>query len=165
MFIRAGILFGIGWRVSGLSRTSAFGIRLQRQSFTIIRVARAFAILMLFGAQTYSAEPAPTPAPQEPGIQSSPSEPLTLETLLKGPSSRSNFLGDLCGLRPWLARFGVTLPISETSEMLRNPTGGVHQGVAYDGLTLMVLQLDPQRYWACLEDSSMSADFRSMDEM
>jgi porin len=146
MFIRAGILFGIWCRVPGRSRRSALGShRLPRRSTTIFRVATAFAVLMLFGVHAYPAQPAPTPAPQEPGIQSSPSEPLTMETLLKGLSSRSDFLGDLGGLRPWLGQFGVTLSISETSEVLGNLTGGVNQGAAYDALTLVVLQLDPQK--------------------
>jgi porin len=59
---------------------------------------------------------------------------------------RSNYmLGDLFGLRTWLSQYGVSLAIQETSEVLGNATGGVHQGAAYDGLTQAILQLDTQR--------------------
>jgi porin len=100
-----------------------------------------FGIILLSGASANSA----TPAPQEPGVQSLTSERLTPETLLTGLSSRSNLLCDLFGLRPWLGQFGVTISISETSEVLGNITAGVNRGVAYDGLTLFVLQLDKQK--------------------
>jgi porin len=63
-----------------------------------------------------------------------------------GDLDRSNFLlGDLFGVRSWLSQFGVSLAIQETSEVLGNATGGVRQGVAYDGLTQAILQLDTQR--------------------
>jgi porin len=59
---------------------------------------------------------------------------------------RSNFfLGDLFGVRTWLSRYGISLAIQETSEVLGNPTGGVRQGLAYDGLTQAILQMDTQR--------------------
>jgi porin len=59
---------------------------------------------------------------------------------------RSNYLlGDLFGLRSELSRFGVSLAIQETSEVLGNATGGVRRGADYDGLTQAILQLDTQR--------------------
>ena len=59
---------------------------------------------------------------------------------------RSNYLlGDMWGLRPALAQYGVTLNILDTEEVLGNATGGTHKGVDYDGLTQMVLQVDTQR--------------------
>ena len=63
--------------------------------------------------------------------------------------SRSNYLlGDMGGLRPALAKFGVSLNLSETSEGLGNITGGSREGFEYDGLTQMDLQLDTQtRFW------------------
>jgi porin len=39
----------------------------------------------------------------------------------------------------------MTLAVQETSEVLGNVTGGIHQGFEYDGLTQMVLQLDTNR--------------------
>jgi len=59
---------------------------------------------------------------------------------------RSNYLfGDMGGLRPFLSRYGMSLSILETSEVLGNATGGTKHGVDYDGLTQMVLQMDTQR--------------------
>jgi porin len=58
---------------------------------------------------------------------------------------RSNLLGDMGGIRTVLGAYGMTLNVTETSELLGNLTGGVRQGVAYDGLTTATLQLDTQR--------------------
>ncbi len=63
-----------------------------------------------------------------------------------GNLQKSNFLlGDLFGLRGFLARYGISLAFQETSEVLGNAAGGVRQGVEYDGLTQMILQLDTAR--------------------
>ena len=59
---------------------------------------------------------------------------------------RSNYLlGDLFGLRTELSKYGVSLAIQETSEVLGNATGGVHHGADYDGLTQAIVQLNTQR--------------------
>jgi porin len=65
--------------------------------------------------------------------------------LLEGIKRRSYGLGDLCGLREWLNKYGGSLTLTETSEALGNATGGVNQGVEYDGLTQAIFQLDTQR--------------------
>jgi porin len=57
----------------------------------------------------------------------------------------ANLLGDMWGLRPMLAKYGMTLGVTETSEVLGNVSGGRTQGFEYDGLTTAVLQLDTQR--------------------
>src|SRR6185437_9698749 len=57
----------------------------------------------------------------------------------------SYMLGDMWGLRPALAKYGITLSLQEQSEVLGNATGGIHPAVAYDGLTTMSLQLDTER--------------------
>jgi porin len=63
-----------------------------------------------------------------------------------GNLQRSNYLlGDMFGLRSLLSQYGISLAVQETSEVLGNPAGGVHQGLAYDGLTQAILQLDTQR--------------------
>ena len=54
-------------------------------------------------------------------------------------------LGDMWGLRTTLAKYGITFALQETSEVLGNVTGGIHNAVAYDGLTQMALQLDTER--------------------
>jgi Carbohydrate-selective porin, OprB family len=99
---------------------------------------------LLSGASADAETPALAPPLQELITQSSTIEPLRPETLLRRLSRRSSLLDDLLGLRPWLSQLGVTLSISETSEVLGNVTGGVQRGVAYDGLTQFVFQLDTQ---------------------
>lgn len=56
--------------------------------------------------------------------------------------SRSNLLGDMWGLRTALGNYGITLGLTETSEVLGNVSGGIRQGFEYDGLTTMSLQMD-----------------------
>ncbi|HTQ51078.1 MAG TPA: carbohydrate porin, partial [Candidatus Acidoferrales bacterium] len=72
------------------------------------------------------------------GVSSSPG-------FFDGISRRSYLLGDMWGVRPWLSQYGLSLNILETSEVLGNVSGGVHQGADYDGLTQMILQLDTQK--------------------
>lgn len=62
-----------------------------------------------------------------------------------GISRRDSLLGDMWGVRPWLSRYGMSLDILETSEVLGNVTGGIKHGADYDGLTQAVLQMDTQR--------------------
>ncbi len=72
-----------------------------------------------------------------------PGEPGFLTGLFS--SSRSNLLGDLYGLRTALGNYGVSLGLSETSEVFGNATGGIHQGAAYNGLLQVSLGVDTQR--------------------
>jgi porin len=59
---------------------------------------------------------------------------------------RSNFLlGDMWGLRTVLSRYGISLALAETSEILGNVSGGSGKGADYDGLTQVLVQLDTQR--------------------
>jgi porin len=64
---------------------------------------------------------------------------------LEGIKRSSYLLGDMWGLRTLLSKYGVSLAISETSEVLGNVSGGVKRGADYDELTQMILQLDTQR--------------------
>jgi porin len=57
-------------------------------------------------------------------------------------SSRGNLLGTMGGLRTVLGNVGISLGLTETSEVLGNVGGGVHRGADYDGLTTMTLGLD-----------------------
>ncbi|MXV44989.1 carbohydrate porin [Saccharibacter sp. 17.LH.SD] len=57
----------------------------------------------------------------------------------------SNLLGNMWGLRSELGKYGATLAIQETSEVMGNLTGGVHRGAAYNGLTQAILQVNTQR--------------------
>ncbi len=86
-----------------------------------------------------------------------------------GNLSRTNFvLGDLFGLRTMLSKYGISLAIQETSEVLGNATGGVHQGLDYDGLTQMILQLDTSRafgwYGGLFNVSALEIHGRNLSE-
>lgn len=59
--------------------------------------------------------------------------------------TRQSMLGDIGGLRTFLGRYGVTLGLTETSEELRNVSGGFKRGSAYDGLTTLTIGLDTQK--------------------
>jgi porin len=64
---------------------------------------------------------------------------------LSGLKKSNYLLGNLFGVRTELSRFGMSLAVQETSEVLGNATGGVHTGADYDGLTQAILQMDTQR--------------------
>lgn len=64
---------------------------------------------------------------------------------LDGINRSPTLLGDMWGLRSGLSRYGVSLAIEETSEMLGNTEGGTRRNFEYDGLTQMVMQVDTQR--------------------
>jgi porin len=53
--------------------------------------------------------------------------------------------GDLWGARTLLARYGMTLSIANTWEVLGNATGGTGRGIVPEGLTTATLQMDTQR--------------------
>ena len=92
----------------------------------------AFALPQLAG-QSFRADastpPSTAPAPG----------PLGLD--LQG----QNLLGDMWGLRPALAKYGVTLTILENVETFGNLSGGVKQGFEADGLTTVTLQMDTEK--------------------
>jgi porin len=56
--------------------------------------------------------------------------------------TRSNLLGDMAGLKPLIQPYGLQLNITETSEVLGNPTGGIRQGAIYEGVTDLNLGWD-----------------------
>lgn len=55
---------------------------------------------------------------------------------------RKTLLGDIGEIRPFLARYGMTLGIIDTNEVLGNPTGGKQQGAIYGGLTDLTFGID-----------------------
>ena len=57
-------------------------------------------------------------------------------------STRANLLGDIGGIRPTFERLGVSFGLSETTEVLGNPTGGVKRGAIVEGLTQMSVGID-----------------------
>jgi porin len=105
-------------------------------------VASTSSIVFLAASTAWSAPPPiAAPASQQAGEATGEAPSGLLSDL-----NRTNFLlGDLFGIRTDLSRFGVSLAIEETSEVLGNATGGQRRGADYDGLTQIVLQLDTQR--------------------
>src|ERR1700733_12260973 len=68
-------------------------------------------------------------APQFRADASPPSKPASAGPwgVLSGDWQNPNLLGDMGGLRPALAKYGVTLSILENAEVFGNLTGGVRQ--------------------------------------
>jgi porin len=96
--------------------------------------------------------PAPFVLPQlgEPQFRadaSTPSKPASAGPwgALSGDWQNQNLLGDMGGLRPALANYGVTLTILENVEVFGNLTGGVRQSVEPKGLTTVTLQMDTEK--------------------
>jgi porin len=82
---------------------------------------------------------AQTPAAgQAPATEQTPATPT-------GLWDRSNLLGEMGGLRPWLGDYGVTFNLQETSEYLNNLSGGAKRGGAYDGLTQFGIVVDTEK--------------------
>jgi len=61
--------------------------------------------------------------------------------------TRETLLGDIGGVRPFLAAYGAKLDIVETGEILGNATGGRQRGVVYEGLTDLGLTVDLKTYF------------------
>jgi porin len=61
--------------------------------------------------------------------------------------TRPNLLGDMAGLKPAIQPYGFQLNITETSEILGNATGGIHQGAIYEGVTDLNLGFDMRTYF------------------
>lgn len=74
----------------------------------------------------------------EPGAE-------TPEATGDGLFERANLFGDLGGVRSRLEARGLNLTLSETSEVLGNPTGGRRRAVVYAGLTRLGLQVDTEK--------------------
>jgi porin len=61
--------------------------------------------------------------------------------------TRSNLLDDVGGVRSTILKYGLSLGITETSEILGNPTGGIRQGAIYEGVTDLNLGFDMRTYF------------------
>lgn len=62
----------------------------------------------------------------------------------------NRLLGDPGGLRTKLADYGVSLGLTEQSEVLGNVTGGVRRGAVYEGVTSLGLGIDTQKAFGLL---------------
>jgi porin len=96
----------------------------------------------LWAGPTLAAGPqvvAPTAEDLQPGAAESS------DGFFSGLARSNALLGDMGGLRTLLSKYGMTLGVLETSEVLGNVTGGTSHGFEYEGLTQAVLQMDTQR--------------------
>jgi len=110
----------------------------------VIASVGAFAAIGL-GVHPAAAAPPQIQIPTEEQLQ--PGEEYTPAggSFLSGLARTNFLLGNMGGLRPFLAQYGISLALQETSEVLGNVTGGIHKGFEYDGLTQLLLQLDTNR--------------------
>lgn len=99
-------------------------------------------IVALASWGTAQAAPPPLAAPSEEDFQINATGS---ESFLDRLNKTDLLLGNMGGLRSELAKYGMSLGLSETSEVLGNATGGTRTGAAYDGLTQMLLQIDTNR--------------------
>lgn len=104
--------------------------------------AWALGLWLLSGAGAMAQ--APQAASPEPAARQSPTPGTTQGNEARGTGlwERANLFGDLGGLRPALAAIGASFGLTETSEILGNPTGGLRRGVIYEGATEMSLGID-----------------------
>jgi porin len=91
-----------------------------------------FAQLVMF-AQPVSATTAPVCGQTPPD---DPNQPFAKE-----------LLDDVGGLRSVMGKYGLTLDVTETGEILSNPIGGTRQGAIYEGLTDANLKFDLRPYF------------------
>ncbi|HEY4010796.1 MAG TPA: carbohydrate porin, partial [Acidobacteriaceae bacterium] len=86
-------------------------------------------------------------APQFRADASAPSRPASAGPwgVLSGDWQNQNLLGDMGGVRPALAKYGVTLTILENFEVFGNLSGGVQQSLVPKGLTTVTLQMDTEK--------------------
>jgi porin len=130
----------------------------------VVLALAAAGIAMNFGGHGVRAAPPPVQMPTDESLQSdATSGPFGFVSALP----RSNLmLGDMWGLRKELSQYGISFAIQETSEVLGNVTGGIHQGATYDGLTQMILQVDTKRafgwYGGLLNVSALQVHGRSL---
>jgi len=107
--------------------------------------ASALVVFCLWGRASEAAPPQiqiPTEEQLQPGEEYTPTG---VEGFLSGLARTNFLLGTMGGVRPFLAQYGISFALQETSEVLGNVTGGFNTGFRYDGLTQMLLQLDTKR--------------------
>jgi porin len=81
----------------------------------------------------------PAAAPLQVNVDSSAPDFFT------GIWRRDTLLGDAGGLRTALGRYGITVQLTDSEELLGNVSGGVQRGATYDALTTLTVQLDTQK--------------------
>ncbi|MGB7125253.1 MAG: carbohydrate porin, partial [Methylovirgula sp.] len=110
-------------------------------------ISSIFGLLLLSSNARADSTAAPSGQAPTASAAASDSTPATEPSFATGlfSSSRTTLLGDAGGLRTLLGKYGITLSVTEQSEIFGNATGGTRQGAYYDGLTTGTLQLDTQK--------------------
>ena len=88
-----------------------------------------------------------SPVVEQPGEAADVASDKSAETTAEKPANywEPTLLGEMGGLRPALARHGVTVGLTEMSEWLKNTSGGIKTGGVYHGLTALTIGLDMQQ--------------------
>src|SRR5579875_72248 len=96
----------------------------------------AFGVVAAGPALAQQSGSSPSSAPEgQPGAAAQQQAPA-------GFWQQTTLFGDVGGARPWLAGHGVTLGLTETSELWADTSGGIRRGVVYDGATQALLNID-----------------------
>src|SRR6201996_2644695 len=137
------IVITLAVRMGVLARMSMFGGKRQQCYRRGVGLAVGAALGLCAGSAL--AAPPQLSVPTEEQLQTTPGSNGGLFGFTN-QLARSNFLlGNMWGLRPFLSQYGISFGLQETSEVLGNVTGGIHQSFDYDGLTQMAMQMDTQR--------------------
>lgn len=110
-----------------------------------LATALAAIVLGVVLSQQARAAPPPLQVPTDEQLQPGDNPGSGPFGFLTGIARSNYLLGDMWGIRPFLSRYGMSLAIEETSEVLGNVSGGTRQSFEYDGLTQALLQLDTNR--------------------
>ncbi len=119
--------------LAGGNRTC--GARCKRAARAVHETGAALGTLVLLGTSAWAdSAHAALPAP-----------PPTFSFADLFAPSRTTLLGDAGGIRPALAKYGITFTLFEESEVFGNVTGGYKRGADYDGVTTPTVMLDTSK--------------------
>jgi porin len=119
----------------------------------LLSLAGAFTCLLWTLPAIAQTAISPVPVAAEPGNTAPGADETGAMSAEPSPAAPSGFweratlLGEMGGLRTLLGNSGITLGLTETSEVLGNVTGGLRRGAAYDGLITLTLSLDTHFQW------------------
>ena len=117
-------------------------------------------LILVTGAACLGSEAAPANAqnpasPAAPGRMQTNVGPLDTNAVpdaagdepgfLTGIIKRDTLLGDAGGLRTWLGRYGISVTLTDVSDVLGNVSGGIDKGATYNALTTLTVQMDTQK--------------------
>src|SRR5271155_1878772 len=100
--------------------------RMRKRRGLVFLQLSSFLLIGLYGVFA-SATPPTAVLPEDTDLNASgPTSPL--QNPFAGLARSGYLLGNMGGLRPFISKYGLSLAITETSEVLGNFTGGVHRG-------------------------------------